>query len=104
MATLFLSYKLKAGVTPEQYEAWVRATDYPAMRGLRRVSSFITHRTTGLLIGDGQPAADYIEVFDIPDLAGFVAEDMPGGVVQAVMGEFMGLVENPEFAIADAVV
>jgi hypothetical protein len=104
MATLFLSYKLKAGVTPEQYEAWIKATDYPAMRGLRRVSSFITYRTTGLLIGDGQPAADYIEVFDIPDLAGFAAEDMPGGVVQAVMGEFMGLVDNPEFTIAEAVV
>lgn len=104
MATLFLTYKLKAGVTPEDYENWIRNTDYPAMRGLRRVASYVNYRATGLLMGEGKPSADYIEVFDIPDLAGFTSEDMPGGVVQAVMGAFMGYVENPEFIVAEAVV
>ena len=28
------------------------------------------------------------------DLDGFVGQDMPGGVVQAIMGEFMGLVDE----------
>jgi hypothetical protein len=103
MATVFLTYKLKPETAQEDYEAWIRATDYPTMRGLRRVASFVTYRTTGLLLGEGQPSADYIEVFDIPDLAGFTAEDMPGGVVQAIMGQFMGFVDNPEFIVAEAV-
>jgi hypothetical protein len=29
---------------------------------------------------------------------------MPGGVVQAIMGEFMGLVDNPQFVVASEVV
>jgi hypothetical protein len=104
MATLFLTYKLKPETAPEDFEAWIRTTDYPAMRGLRRVASYVNYRTTGLLLGEGKPSADHIEVFDIPDLAGFTAEDMPGGIVQAIMGQFMGFVDNPEFIIAEAVV
>jgi hypothetical protein len=104
MATVFLTYKLKPGTAQDQYESWIRTTDYPGMRGLRRVASFVTHRTTGLLMGEGKPSVDYIEVFDIPDLAGFTSEDMPGGVVQAIMGAFMGFVDNPEFIVAEAVV
>ncbi len=104
MATLFLTYKLKPGTAQEDYEAWIKSTDYPGMRGLRRVASFVTYRTTGLLIGEGKPAADYIEVFDIPDLAGFASEDMPGDVVQSIMGQFMGFVDEPSFIIAEAVV
>ena len=104
MATLFLTYKLKPETAPEEFEAWIRDSDYPAMRGLRRVASYVNYKATGLLMGEGKPSADHIEVFDIPDLAGFVAEDMPGGVVQAIMGQFMGFVDNPEFIIAEAVV
>jgi hypothetical protein len=40
----------------------------------------------------------------VPDLAGFLAEDMGGGVVQKIMGEFMGYVDSPEFIIAEEVV
>jgi hypothetical protein len=32
-----------------------------------------------------------------------MGEDMAGAVVQAVMGEFMQFVENPEFLIAEEV-
>lgn len=103
MATVFLTYKLKPGTAPEDYEAWIRSVDYPGMRGLKRVKSFVTHRTTGLLMDEGRPSADYIEVFDIPDLAGFVGEDMPGAVVQNIMGEFMGFVDDPEFIVAEPV-
>jgi hypothetical protein len=104
MAKLFLQYTLKPGVAKETYEAWTRATDYPAMRGLKRVSSFTVNRVRGLLMGEGAVGIDYIEVFDIPDLDGFIAEDMGGAVVQSVMGQFMGYVDNPRFIIADEVV
>lgn len=103
MATVFLTYKLKPETAPEDFEAWIRTTDYPAMRGLRRVASYVNYKATGLLLGEGKPSVDHIEVFDIPDLAGFTAEDMPGGIVQAIMGQFMDFVDNPEFIIAEAV-
>ena len=104
MSQIILSYKLKPGVTREKFDAWSREVDYPAMRGLSRVNSFIKYSVTGLLMGEGKPSCDYVEVFDVPDLAGFLAEDMGGPVVQKIMGEFMGLVDNPEFLIADELV
>ena len=101
MAFLLLRYNLKAGVTEAQFEEWVKTTDQPAMRGLARVKSFETYKVSGLLMGEGAPAQSYFEIFEIDDLAGFTSEDMPGDVVQSVMGQFMQYVDNPEFAIAD---
>lgn len=104
MAKIILTYRLKPDVTPDAFEDWVRTTDYPAMRGLSRVASFSNNRVTGLLLGEGDPGMDYIEIFDVPDLNGFVAQDMPGGVVQGIMGDFMSKVDDPKFLLAEEVV
>ncbi len=103
MVQLVLKYKLKTGVTKPDFENWVKTTDYPKMRSLERVKSFRTFRAEKLLIGDGSPSVEYIELFEIPDLEGFTVEDMPGDLVQSVMGEFMWLVEAPEFIIVSEV-
>ena len=100
---LFILYTLKEGVSPEQFEEWVRVTDQPAMRSLARVQSFRTYRAERLLMGEGAPGIAYIEAFAIPDLDGFTHEDMAGETVQAVMGEFMGFVEAPQFIIVSEV-
>ena len=100
---LFLLYTLKAGVSPDDFEDWVRTTDYPAMRGLARVADFRTFRAERLLIGEGAPGVAYIEAFTIPDLDGFVAEDMGGETVQSIMGQFMGFAEAPQFIVASEV-
>ncbi len=103
MANLILIYRLKEGVSPADFEHWVKTVDQPAMRGLSRVSRFDTYRVSGLLMGEGAPSCSYVEVFDISDLAGFTSEDMAGDTVQAVMGAFMGFAEAPEFLMAEAV-
>ena len=100
---LFLLYTLKDGVNPEDFERWVIETDYPSMRDLARVQSFRTFRAERLLIGEGAPGVGYIEAFAIPDLEGFVAEDLGGATVQSVMGEFMGLVDAPQFIVVSEV-
>lgn len=104
MAKVILHYRLKPGTTNDDFEAWVRSTDYPTMRGISRVASFSNHRVRGLLMGEGDPGMDYIEIFDIPDLDGFTAQDMPGEVIQGIMGDFAARVENPVFIVADEVV
>lgn len=104
MAKIILTYKLKPGTTKEDFENWVRTTDYPTMRGLKRVASFTNNRVRGLLMGEGEAGMDYIEVFDVPDLDGFTGEDMPGAVVQGIMGDFMGRVDDVKFIVADEVV
>lgn len=104
MSQLIITYKLKPGVTREQYETWTRTKDYPAMRGLKHIAAFNNYRATSNLLTGAQPSVDYVEIFDIPDLAGFTVEDMPGAIVQGIMGEFMQFVDNPEFIVAEAVV
>ena len=103
MAKVILHYRLKPGVAREDFENWVRATDYPTIRGIARVASFANHRVRGLLIGEGDPGMDYVEIFDIPDLDGFTAEDLPGDVIQAIMGDFMERVDDPVFIVADEI-
>jgi hypothetical protein len=103
MPNLILTYTLKPGVAKDDFEAWVRDVDYPAMRGLARVTSFTTYRTEKLLVGEGAPPCDYVELFAIEDMAGFTAEDMPGDTVQRIMGEFFQHVENPAFMIVSEV-
>jgi hypothetical protein len=71
---------------------------------LTRVKSYINYRAIKPLFGQSKPSVKYVEVFDIPDLEGFLQEDMGGSVVQSIMGEFMQYVENPEFILAEAVV
>lgn len=100
---LFILYTLKDGVTPEQFEDWVRTTDQPSMRSLARVQSFRTYRAERMLMGEDKPGVAYIEAFAIPDLDGFVAEDMAGETVQTVMGAFMGLAEAPQFIVVSEV-
>lgn len=104
MATIIILYTLKEGVTQEQYENWIRNTDYPAMRGLTRVKSYVNYRVVKPLFGEGTTSAHYVEVFEIPDLDGFMQEDLGGSVVQKIMGEFMQHAENPEFLLCEAVV
>ena len=104
MAQIIIKYKLKAGVTREQYENWTRTTDYPTMRGLTRVARFVNYRTVRNLVSDAAPTVDYVEFFDIADMDGFLGEDMGSSTVQAVMGEFMQFVDAPEFLIAEEVV
>lgn len=101
MAYLMLRYNLKSGVSPADFEAWVRDTDQPTMRALSRVKNFDSWKTTGLLMGDGAPSQSYFELFEIDDLAGFTSEDMAGETVQTIMGQFMGFADNPEFVIAE---
>ena len=103
MTYLILRYNLKDGVQANEFENWVLDFDHPNMRGLKRIESFHTYRVTGLLVGEGKPAYDYFEVFEIEDFDGFCGEDMPGETVQKVMGQFMEQIDNWEFNIAERV-
>jgi hypothetical protein len=54
-------------------------------------------------MGDGAPSVQYVEAFAIPDLEGFVTEDMGGETVQSVMESFMGFAEAPQFIVVSEV-
>lgn len=101
MTYLMLRYRLKDGVSRQDFETWVKDTDQPTMRSLKSVKSFETWRATGLLMGEGAPSQDYFEIFEIIDFEAFTGADMPGDTVQTIMAQFTGFVENPEFVLAE---
>lgn len=103
MAQIIILYKLKDGVSRDDFHTWIRTVDYPSMRGLSTVNSFVTYKAQKLLMGEGSPSLDYIEIFDINDMDAFTGTDMPGATVQSIMGQFMGFAEAPEFIIADEI-
>ena len=101
MSAVVVSYRLKPGVTPADFERWVREVDQPTLRGLARVKAMDTFRIERPLFGEGDPSVRYVELFHIPDLAGFLAEDLPGAAMQAVLAQFEGFAEAPEFLVAE---
>ena len=103
MAQIILLYNLQDGVSRDTFHEWIRTIDYPKMRGLASVDSFRTFESKSLLMGDGAPTYQYVEVFDINDMGAFTGSDMPGETVQSVMGQFMGFAEAPEFIISEEV-
>jgi hypothetical protein len=100
---LILLYNLKPGVTPADFETWVRTQDQPTMRGLKTVSDFRTYRSTGLLMGEGKPSVQYIETFAINDMTGFTTKDMASGDVQKIIGAFSGFADTPQFILVSEV-
>jgi len=101
MAAIILAYRLLPGVTPADFERWVKTTDQPTMRGIERVRTFDTFRVTGLLMGGGEPSVHYVELFDVPDIDGFTGEDMGTEAVQSILGQFMGFADSPEIMLAE---
>lgn len=65
----FVTFRLKPGVTPEQYEEWFRTGNVPAVRKMRSLSSYRVWRATGAM--EGEPPYDYIEEMEFADQAAF---------------------------------
>ena len=66
MNTVIVLYNLKPGTSPEEYERWAREQDLPTVNGLASVDAFEVLRSRGLLIGEGKPPYEYVEVMRVP--------------------------------------
>jgi hypothetical protein len=101
MSAVIITYRLKPGVSPEAFERWVRDVDQPTLRGFDRVKAFDTFRVERRLMGEGTPSAHYVELFHIPELDRFMAEEMAGNTMQAIMEQLGGYTEGAEFLVAE---
>ncbi len=68
----FVTFRLKPGVTPEQYEEWFRVENVPAVRRMRSLSSYRVWRATGAM--EGEPPYEYLEEMEFDDQAAFDRE------------------------------
>ncbi|WP_449465446.1 hypothetical protein [Stenotrophomonas humi] len=101
MQTVIVLFNLKPGVNAEEYEAWARASDLPVVNALPSVDRFEVLKSSGLLIGDGKPPYDYIEIIRIPDMAAF-GKDLGDPAAQAGAAQFQQYADNPLFILTSA--
>ena len=100
MAHILILYKLKSGVTREDFHHWLKTSNAPALRAIKRLKDFTVYRVEKRLMDAGEPSVDYVELFDIPDMAGFVSKDLPDPAVRKDMEEFRGFAQSPEYLLA----
>jgi hypothetical protein len=68
----FVTFRLKPGVTPEQYEEWFRAENVPAVRKMRSIERYRVWRATEA--AEGEPPYDYIEEMEFAERGSFDRE------------------------------
>lgn len=67
MTTLIVLVNLKEGVSPEDYESWVRNSYAPVAGSLPSISDWRNHRVGGLLGSDATPPYRYVVTLEVED-------------------------------------
>ena len=100
MTRIVVLFNLKDDVAAADYERWATSTDIPTVNGLASVDRFTVHRAAGLLLGDGDPPYQYVEIIDVDDMERFGAE-VSSETMQRVAGEFQAFADDPVFILTE---
>lgn len=98
MNTVIVLFNLKPGTSRDDYERWAREHDIPTVNGLASMDAFEVLRSQGLLIGEGQPPYEYVEIMRVPDMEAF-GRDLASPEVQAGAARFQEFADNPLFIL-----
>lgn len=90
-------FNLKKGKRMSDYEAWARANDLPTVNGLPSIRKFEVFKSKGLLMGEGKPSYQYVEIIDIKDMDQF-GKDVADARMQKIAAEF-GEFADVEFIV-----
>lgn len=100
MTYLIVFFNLKAGASPDAYEAWARKTDIPTVRGLKSNAGFDVFKTLSVRNSDRSPPYQYVEVISIRDMDQF-GQDGATDTMRKVAGEFREFADAPLFVVAE---
>jgi hypothetical protein len=101
MTAVIVLFNLKPDAVRDDYERWARSRDLPTVNALDSVERFEVLRSTGLLVGEGQPPYQYVEIIRIRDMQAF-GTDVAGEAVQKVAAEFGQFADAPVFILTEA--
>jgi hypothetical protein len=68
----FVTFRLRPGVTPEEYERWFRETNVPAVRKMKSIGSYRVWRVVDAI--EGKPSFGVLEEMEIEDRGVFERE------------------------------
>ncbi len=100
MTTLVVLFNLKDRTQVEAYEKWAKETDIPTAGNLPSVDKFEVLKSQGLLMAEGEPPYQYIEILRINDMEQ-LGKDVQTEAMQKVASEFQGFADNPTFIITE---
>lgn len=102
MSYLVVLFNLKAGASPDAYEAWARSTDIPTVRGLKSNAGFDVFKTLSVRGSDKTPPYQYVELISIADMDQF-GVDVVTDTMRKVAGEFREFADGPMFIVAEKI-
>lgn len=82
--------ELNEGVSPEDYERWVREDYLPAVKALPSVGEWRGYRVSGLLGSEGEPPFRYVVAVEIEDPEQ-LRRDMAGEEMRELLSELHDL-------------
>ena len=65
---IYFLNRLRSGVDPSDYEAWILRTDYPVARSSPVIVNYDVTRIEGTLDGESAPTVSYLEVIEVTDI------------------------------------
>ena len=102
MTYLIALFNLKAGASPDAYEAWARSTDIPTVRGLKSNAGFDVWKALSVRGSDKAPPYQYVELITIADMDQFGA-DVSTDLMKKVSGEFREFADSPIFITCEKI-
>ena len=89
-------FNLRPGVDVAEYEAWAAVRDAPTVRALPSIAGFDVAAMTGLLMGEGRPPFQYVEIIDVADMDQF-GRDVATEAMGRIAAEFQAFADGPLF-------
>lgn len=97
----FVMFRLKPGVTPEQYEEWFRRENVPAASSLTTTRGYRVWRVASTM--EGKPSFEYLEEMELDDQAAFEAEIESSAAMAAMLEGWYERVADQVIVFADEV-
>jgi len=97
----FVLFRLKPGVTPEQYEQWFREVNVPAALTVKTSRNYRVWRVCGVM--EGEPSFEYLEEMEIDDRAAFEAEIESSEAMGTMLEQWYERIADQVIVFADEV-
>lgn len=103
MTIVYWLVRLKPGVTAEDYQAFVRKVDYPAVKRIASIRSYRSTHVVGSVPPESTPPYDFIDVTEVDDLDAYLRDLESHPAVEEVHSQSAAMVEVVHCIVAEAV-
>ena len=103
MTTVYWLVRLRPGVSAEDYETFVRAVDYPAVKRIASIRNYRSNRVVASPWEQAQPPFDFVDVVEVVDLEAYLRDLKEHPAVEEVHSQSAALVDVVHCLIGEPV-